>query len=666
MAERSNSQSNISKPHWGAEAVPGIPYKRGELIGQWYEVCGILGSGGFGIVYLVYVQETGGVYAMKTFREEFLQEKHTRENFQQEANVWVNFNQHPNIVEAKFLDTANDRLYIGMEFITPNSMGINSLEDYIRRVPFDLARSLSWAIQICDGMSYAFSKGLKAHRDIKPANIMIANDLTAKVTDFGLANVVASTGRAGLGIQLNMHAGSVGLSFQSEEGKSCGTPTHMAPEQFFNAAKCNERSDLYSFGIVLYQMVSGGKLPFIAPYPKDNSEKEMMNFWREMARLHNSAAVPVVDSPLMPIIKRCLAKNPPDRYKSFAEVRRELEVIYYRQTGKRIEQPKISQNQKADRNQAMILMGLKKYEEALACLDQVIAQDPRDYWAWVDKSSILDGFKRFEESLQCMETALRLEPNKPTIWIGKGNTLMNLERYPEALACYEKSVELDRNNAGGWTGKGSSLVGLRRFEEAIACYERAVQLDKRSILARNGKCFCLNQFGRSQEALDCIRAAVELSPWDPFVWRNQGDSYFGIKQFNEALKSYEKALEINPQFDFAWYQKGMCLFYLQRYQEAVPCFSKAIEINPNDLRSWSSKGCGLFSLGQYNEAWQCFKQAVELSPQYDLGWYIKGLAEDNLGRGSDAAASYRQFMQLVQPENQGYCDFVSKRLAELG
>jgi len=167
----------------------GIPYKKGDLIGQKYEVYGVLGRGGFGIVYLVYSHETGDVYALKTFRDEYFQDGEIRELFRREANVWVHLERHPYIVRAYFVDEVEGRLYIAMEYIAPNKQGLNSLEGYLERQPPDLAQSLRWTIQFCHGMEYAYSKGVRCHRDIKPDNIMISTDKTVKISDFGLAGV---------------------------------------------------------------------------------------------------------------------------------------------------------------------------------------------------------------------------------------------------------------------------------------------------------------------------------------------------------------------------------------------------------------------------------------------------------------------------------------------
>ncbi|GAG36870.1 unnamed protein product, partial [marine sediment metagenome] len=252
-----------------------------------------------------------------TFLDEYLEDAKTRELFRREASVWTDLERHPYIVRVYLVDEVAGRLYVAMEYIAPNEQGLNTLTHYLDKQPPNLAQSLKWAIQFCFGMEYAYSRGVRCHRDIKPSNIMISHDKTVKITDFGLAGVLGAS-KAMSGVKLRIQQGRVGFSIM--EGKSCGTPTHMPPEQFIDAAKCDERSDIYAFGIVLYQMATEGKRPFSASQPRDNSVEEARRFWNSMLKLQSEASVPRLDSPIFPIIQRCLQKEPDKRYQTFKEL----------------------------------------------------------------------------------------------------------------------------------------------------------------------------------------------------------------------------------------------------------------------------------------------------------------------------------------------------------
>ncbi len=119
-------------------------------------------------------------------------------------------------------------------------------------------------------------------------------------------------------------------------GTAFGTPPYMPPEQFENAAGCDERSDIYSFGIVLYQMASSGNLPFYPEMTGHKTDSQLQAWYR----LHCNAAVPEIKSPLSLVIQKCIEKKPRKRYQAFTELRTDLEPILKRQTGEIIALPK--------------------------------------------------------------------------------------------------------------------------------------------------------------------------------------------------------------------------------------------------------------------------------------------------------------------------------------
>jgi tetratricopeptide (TPR) repeat protein len=513
----------------------GASYKKGDFIGQNYEIYGVLGKGGFGVVYLVYSHETEGVYALKTFRDEFLADQEIRKRFQKEASVWVELGRHPYLVRANFVDELSGRLFIEMEYIAPNEEGLNSLEGYLQRRTPDLAQSLRWAIHVCHGMEYATSKGVRAHRDLKPANIMISQDMTARITDFGMAGVISESPArhaAGLGAQL----GRLGLSGQTMLGAGFGTPTYMAPEQFDNAAGCDERSDIYSFGIVLYQMAAGGRLPFPVPMGAD---------WQGMWQMHRESPVPRIDTPLFAIIQRCLEKSPGKRYQTFKELRIDLELLLRRKTGEVIIPPQTKE---------------------------------LNAWEWSNKGSSLDSLGRDEEAIRCYDKALELDPRLVFAWSNKGVSLKSLGRFEEAICCLDKALELDPRFAGAWNNKGISLNSLGRYDEAICCLDKALEINPRYIKAWINKGISLSGLGRYEEEICYLDKALELAPRDIKAWYNKGSSLYRLGCYEEAIRCYDNALELDPHYVEAWYNKALTKDKIGLWQEAARSYQQFLEL----------------------------------------------------------------------------------------
>jgi tetratricopeptide (TPR) repeat protein/tRNA A-37 threonylcarbamoyl transferase component Bud32 len=551
----------------------GTPYKKGDFIGQKYEVYDVLGKGGFGIVYLVYSHETESVLALKTFRDEYLEDGATRQRFRKEAQVWVDLERHPYLVRAHFLDEINGRLYIGMEHIAPDEQGLNTLEGYLRRRPPNLAQSLRWSVQFCHGMEYAYSRGIRAHRDIKPANIMIGQDRTVKISDFGLAGVLP-TSRAFSGSKLNVEQDRFGLSGQTIEGTGFGTPEYMPPEQFVNAAGCDQRSDVYSFGVTLYQMVSRGRLPFTAP-------ERTFNAWYEA---HIESVVPDTGSPLSSVIRRCLEKEPGRRYATFSALRAELEPLLKSLTGEVIKLPE--------------LMAL-------------------EVWELYNKGVSLSCLGLHEEAVRCYDSALRIVPQFADAWSSRGAALHSLGRDEEALPCYDRALAIDPRHTGAWGNKGSSLLELGRYEKALACFDQLLRIDSQDSRAWNNRGCTVATQGRHDEAIRCFDRALELDPESTNAWENKGLSLLALDRYEEAIRCLDTSLEIDPRFVAAWSDKAVCLNCLSMHEEAIRCCHQALEIDSGYALAWCNIALAEEQLGRQQDAVRSYRQFLALaSAQY--------------------------------------------------
>jgi len=661
----------------GQGKLGGITYKRGDFIGEKYEVHDFLGMGGFGIVYLVYCHETKYVYALKTLRNEYLGDTQTRDRFRKEAQVWIDLERHPYLVRAYFVDEFSGRLYIAMEYIAPDERGLNSLEAYLSRRPPDLAQSLRWAIQFCHGMEYAYSRGMRAHRDIKPANILIGQDKTVKISDFGLAGIGATSERIS-GVKLGARKNEVGV-YQTVEGIALGTPPYMAPEQFLNATACDESSDIYSFGIVLYQMATGGNLPFLPDLSRQIPQLEVFQSWY---LLHSQAPVPKLKSALYPVIQGCLSKEKKKRYSSFVELRKDLEPLLKSIAGEIINPSEFKELEAWEwSNKGASYVKLNRHEEAIPYFDKALELDPINAKAWSNKADCLKSLGSFQESIFCANNTIIYDPINPIPWEIKGFCLESLDRSDEAISCYDKAIELDPYSAGAWNGKGITLDRLGRFKEAIHCYDKALELDPEEAHFWNNKGASLHDIGHYEEADNCLDKSLKLDPANAAAWNNKGTSLTALGCFEEAVRCYDRALKLDSKKPAFWTNKGAALFHLNRFKEANCCYDKALELDstyslarirkdltlrsmdllqqtiisnsrqssglsPQDAPSWHNKGLELYKGADFEKAIYCFEKVLALEPKDAIAWYNKGLSLHGLSRFEEAIHCFDKVFEL--------------------
>jgi serine/threonine protein kinase len=452
---------------------PGAAYKKDDLIGASYRVLGVLGLGGFSVVYLVYSRDARSVYALKTLRDEYLEDAETREQFRKEAKLWVELERHPFIVRAHFIEELAGRLYIGMEYIEPDEDGLNSLEGYLASRPPDLAQALRWSIQFCHGMEHAQSCGIRCHRDVKPANIMIDRERNVKITDFGFADVIDVSRARHATDPLSRRRRSAPPS------AGFGTPTYMPPEQFQNATRCDQRSDIYSFGVVLYQMISRGRLPYDSKFKPGGPRRSAATIWREMHRLHTEAWVVPLSSPVFPVIKKCLEKDPSARYRTFRDLRADLEPLLKRRTGETV---------------------VARQSESLAT------------WEMYNKAYSLSSLGHLDEAIAYYDKVLEQEPGNADTWNNKGVCLRKLGKMEEALRCYDQATEADKRHASAWSNKGNCLYAMGRMQEALIALVRAIEIDARNESAWLNKGLVEERLGHVDDARKSYTSFLNLNP----------------------------------------------------------------------------------------------------------------------------------------------------------
>lgn len=263
-----------------------------------YRVLEELGSGGMAVVYKAVQPALDRLVALKELRSEYIHDRQIATRFEREATSLATL-QHGNIVHVYDFIRDEESAYIVMEFVE----GIDLFDVLAQsgKMPAEIAALIG--AQVAEGLEYAHYRGI-VHRDIKPSNILVSKKGEVKIMDFGIAR-------------------DPGKSELTQVGLAVGTPAYMAPEQI-RGDKIDFRTDVFAFGIVLYEMLTGEK-----PWSEEEGRSVTVKVLDEdYARV--STKISDVPPELEQVIDRCLAKDPQKRYRSTYQLRRDLEVYVQR------------------------------------------------------------------------------------------------------------------------------------------------------------------------------------------------------------------------------------------------------------------------------------------------------------------------------------------------
>lgn len=251
-------------------------------------------QGCFSTDYIVFDRQQQKLSRIKTVHRPALIDR-----FLQTAQLWLNIPFHKNVIAAYSLEELDHRSHLFLEYV--NGQDLRRL--MTGETKLDIPKILEITIQICEGMEHLGTMGL-AHRDLKPENIIVGDDGIVRIGDLKIIRVVTDQNVS-----------------DNSRGEICGTPPYMSPEQWEGSASTDNRSDIYSFGVLLFEMVCGSR-PFAGAKFADFYKGHKGEIPVEPITLRSECPRALND-----LIVKCLQKKPEDRYQSFGAIKMDLVKI---------------------------------------------------------------------------------------------------------------------------------------------------------------------------------------------------------------------------------------------------------------------------------------------------------------------------------------------------
>ena len=272
-----------------------------------YEIQSSIGAGGMGEVYRAHDSRLERTVAVKVLPTSFSADRDRLQRFAQEARAAAALN-HPGILSI--FDIGDDQQ--GAPYVVSELLEGETLRDRLRSGPLSSRKTIEYALQVARGLAAAHERGI-VHRDLKPENLFLTNDGRVKILDFGLAKLTRPEATPDSADAPTMQPGT-------EPGLIMGTVGYMSPEQV-RGKPADARSDIFAFGAILYEMISG-KRAFHGETPADTMSAILKE---EVPELSETARN--VPPGLERIVRHCLEKNPAQRFHSASDIAFDLEAL---------------------------------------------------------------------------------------------------------------------------------------------------------------------------------------------------------------------------------------------------------------------------------------------------------------------------------------------------
>ena len=587
----------------------------GETIGH-YKILERIGSGGMGEVYLASDITAGRKAALKLLPARFTDDAERLKRFQQEARVVAGLN-HPNVLTVYEVREIQSTRYIASELIDGET-----LRQRLARGSMQLSEAVEIAIQVAGALAAAHSAGI-VHRDVKPENIMLRPDGYVKVLDFGIAKLAEQE------LPATIAEDEALLLVETNLGSVLGTVRYMSPEQA-RGASVDKRSDIWSLGVVLYEMVTG-RAPFEGDMPREVMATILAG---EPGPLANYIAQPPGD--LQPIVNKALRKPPGERYQNANEMLDALKGL----------------RRKLEFAAEIIAPSVPVSRKSIAVLPfENLSGDPENtYFADGIQEEILTRLSRIGDLKVISRTSTQRfkgsSENLPEVakQLGVANILEGTVQKAEDQVRVNVQLIDAENDSHLWAERyDRKLTDIFAVESDIAAkiaealQARLTGAERRAISSqptKNTEAHQLYLKGRYhwakffapgyQRVRDYFQQAIELD--QSYAPAHVGlGSYYGFGAANGILEPDENwpkaesalntALTLDATLAEAYHLRaGVELYYKRNWPAAERNFHRGAQLNPNDADIPNHYSVCLALFGRNEEALAQMERAAQLDP----------------------------------------------------
>jgi serine/threonine protein kinase len=437
----------------GAEAPRSEPPSLEEIAPHFrqLEVLDCLGRGGMGVVYKARQKSLDRLVALKILAPERERDPQFAERFAREAQALAKLS-HPHIVTVYDFGQADGLFYLLMEYVD----GVN-LRQLLRTRRLEPNVALAIVPPICDALQYAHDHAV-VHRDIKPENLLLDKTGHVKIADFGIAKML-------------------GGDSTPDEEQGVGTPHYMAPEQHATPQSADHRADIYSLGVVLYEMLTG-ELP-AGPFELPSRKVQ-------------------IDVRLDEIVLRALNHEPELRFQQAGQMKTAVETLTG--AGQEIGRDTPPSISRANRSKSPNFRGPRamnaKTPIAITLMILVLAASLGILYTFGGRFSGnppnarnskfaaevrrgLDAFRRtdYDQAIVAFDELIRLHPEHSEAHRWRGDASLNKGELDRALSEYDEAIRLDPRNGMAYWGRGAASTEKGEFDQAIASFDEAIRLD---------------------------------------------------------------------------------------------------------------------------------------------------------------------------------------------